>query len=135
MNREKVSDTHRTSNLLQKQPSGGVHMKKSSENMQQIYRRTLMPKYDFNATLFKSHFGIFVLLLHIFRTSFLKKTPGGLLLLLTVICTCKKDNVGNLYTEMLFRFQWQIGNLSKELGLGPLFFPISPLRLTLIRYR
>ena len=91
MNREKVSDTHRTSNLLQKQSSGGVHMKKSSENMQQIYRRTLMPKYDFNATLFKSHFGICVLLLHIFRTSFLKKTPGGLLLLLTVICTCKKE--------------------------------------------
>ena len=31
-----------------KQPSRGVLRKKYSENMQQIYRRTLMPKYDFN---------------------------------------------------------------------------------------
>ena len=29
-------------------PSGGVLSKKCSENMQQIYRRTLMPKCDFN---------------------------------------------------------------------------------------
>ena len=46
-----------------------------------------MPKCDFNnfakATLLKSHFGMVcspVDLLHIFRTSFLKNTSGGLLL-------------------------------------------------------
>ena len=33
---------------IQKQPSGGVPEKKCSENMQQIYRSTHMPKYDFN---------------------------------------------------------------------------------------
>ena len=32
----------------QKQPSRGVLGKRCSENMQQIYRRTPMPKYDFN---------------------------------------------------------------------------------------
>ena len=32
----------------QKQPSRGVLRKRCSENMQQIYRRTPMPKYDFN---------------------------------------------------------------------------------------
>ena len=32
----------------QKQPSGGVLKKRCSENMQQIYRRTPMPKCDFN---------------------------------------------------------------------------------------
>ena len=34
--------------LLQKQPPRGVFRKKYSENMQQIYRRTHMPKCDFN---------------------------------------------------------------------------------------
>ena len=32
----------------QKQPSRGVPKKRFSENMQQIYRRTSMPKCDFN---------------------------------------------------------------------------------------
>ena len=32
----------------QKQPPRGVPRKRCSENMQQIYRRTLMPKCDFN---------------------------------------------------------------------------------------
>ena len=33
---------------FQKQPPSGVLIKRCSENTQQIYRRTLMPKYDFN---------------------------------------------------------------------------------------
>ena len=33
---------------LQKQPPRGVLRKRCSENMQQIYRRTPMPKCDFN---------------------------------------------------------------------------------------
>ena len=33
---------------LQKQPPGGVLKRRCSENMQLIYRRTPMPKYDFN---------------------------------------------------------------------------------------
>ena len=32
----------------QKQPSRGVPLKKCSENMQQIYRKTPMPKCNFN---------------------------------------------------------------------------------------
>ena len=34
--------------ILQKQPSKGVFNKMCSENIQQIYRRTPMPKRDFN---------------------------------------------------------------------------------------
>ena len=34
--------------LTQKEPSRGVLRKRCSENMQQIYRRTRMPKCDFN---------------------------------------------------------------------------------------
>ena len=33
---------------IQKQPPGGVLSKRCSENMQQLYRRTPMPKCDFN---------------------------------------------------------------------------------------
>ena len=33
--------------LFQKQPCSGVLRKRCSENLQQIYRRTPMPKYDF----------------------------------------------------------------------------------------
>ena len=35
-------------NILQKQPSIGFFKKSCSENMQQIYRRTPIPKCDFN---------------------------------------------------------------------------------------
>ena len=34
--------------IIEKQPSRGVLMKRCSENVQQIYRRTPMPKCDFN---------------------------------------------------------------------------------------
>ena len=37
-----------TKNNEQKQPSRGVLKKKCSENMHQIYRRTPMPRRDFN---------------------------------------------------------------------------------------
>ena len=40
---------------LQKQPSRGVPRKKCSENVQQIYRRTLMPKCDFNKVAKQLH--------------------------------------------------------------------------------
>ena len=36
------------SSNIQKQPSRGVLMKKCSENMQKIYRKVPMSKWDFN---------------------------------------------------------------------------------------
>ena len=54
--------------------------KNYSEYMQQIYRRTPMPKCDFNFIEITLWYGFFpVNLLHIFRTSFYKKTYVGLL--------------------------------------------------------
>ena len=50
---------------IQKQPPRCVLKKRCSENMQQTYRGTPMPKCDFNkvaATLLKLHFGMGVLL-------------------------------------------------------------------------
>ena len=73
-------------NSVQKQPSRRVLRKRCFENMQQIYRRTPMPKCDFNK--FASNFIEIALrhgcspvnLLHIFKTPFLKNTSGRLLL-------------------------------------------------------
>ena len=71
---------------FQKQPSWGVYRKRCSENMQQIYRRTVILKYDFNKVA--SNFIEIALqygcspinLLHIFRTPFPKNTSWWLLL-------------------------------------------------------
>ena len=66
----------------QKQLPRGVPRKKCSENVQQIYRRTPMPKCDFNIValqLYWNHTSAWVLpvnLLHIFRKPFLKYTSG-----------------------------------------------------------
>ena len=63
---------------------GGVLRKRSSENMQQIYRRTPMPKCDFNKVALR-HGHSPVNLLHIFRTPFLKNTSGRLLLQVGIV--------------------------------------------------
>ena len=69
-------------NSIQKQPSGGVLRKRCSENIHQIYRRTTMPKCDFNkvAEITSQHGCSPVNLLHIVRIPFHKNTSGWLLL-------------------------------------------------------
>ena len=42
------SEENHFNSKIQKQPSIGVLIKRCSENMQQLYRRTLMPKCNFN---------------------------------------------------------------------------------------
>ena len=76
---------------LQKQPFRGVPRKGCSENMQQIYMRTPMPKCDFSKVAKKLieielRHGCFpVNLLHIFGTLFPKDTFGGMLLKLKTL--------------------------------------------------
>ena len=71
---------------LQKQPSRGVPRKRCSLNMQQFYRRTPMPKCDFNKVALQLYWNRTsawrspVNLLQIFRTSFPRNTSGRLLL-------------------------------------------------------
>ena len=74
---------------MQKQPSRGVPMKRCSENMQQIYRRTPLAKCDFDKVA-KELYWITLQhgcspanFLHIFRTAFPENTSGGLLLLVS----------------------------------------------------
>ena len=74
--------------MEQKQPSRVLLKKKCSENMHQIYRRTPMPKCDFNKVALLSNFIEIALrhgcspvnLLRIFRIPFLRNTSGRLLL-------------------------------------------------------
>ena len=83
---------YRPQQHLQKQLSRSVLIKTCSENMQQIYRRTPIPKCDFNEVTFSikllCNFIEITLryecspvnLLHIFATSFYQNTSGELLL-------------------------------------------------------
>ena len=71
----------------QKQSSIGVLISRCSENMQQIYRGTTMPKCDFNKFSLQLYLKMTfrhehspVNLLRIFRTPFHKNTYGGLCL-------------------------------------------------------
>ena len=67
--------------IVKKQSSTGVLRKRCSENMQQIYRKTPMPKFHFNSNFIemKLVYGCSpVNLLHIFKTPFAKNTYGGL---------------------------------------------------------
>ena len=67
----------------QKQPSRGVLNERCSENMQQIYSRTPMPKCAFNkvaSQISLRHGCSPINLLHIFRTLSYNKTSGWLLL-------------------------------------------------------
>ena len=77
---------------LQKQPFRGVLSKRYSENMQQTYRRTPMPKCDFNKAalqLYLNHTSTWVFSCKFaayFRTLFTNSTSGWLFLyLLTVV--------------------------------------------------
>ena len=77
---------------FQKQPSRGVPRKRSPENMQKIYRRTTMLKFDFNKVAKQLYWNRTsawlspVNLLHIFRTPFPENTSERLLLKLLKIC-------------------------------------------------
>ena len=79
---------------IQKQPPRDVR-KRCSENMPQIYRRTPMPKYDFNKVasnfieIALQHGCSPVSLRHIFRTPFTKNTSELLLLL----CIIRINNI------------------------------------------
>ena len=65
---------------LKKQPSIGVIRKRCSEYIHQIYRRTPMPKCDFNKAAKQwvfEHGCLPVNLIYIFRTSFDKAPMEG----------------------------------------------------------
>ena len=70
----------------QKQTPRGFLRKRCSENMQQSYRRTPMPKCDFNKVVLQLYWNCTsswcspVNLQHIFRTPFPNNTSGQLLL-------------------------------------------------------
>ena len=81
--------------MEQRQPSKGVLIKRCSENMQQVYWKTSMPKFDFSKIALNFikitlwHGCSPVNLLLNFRTTFLKGTSGGLLLKESAVLSSK----------------------------------------------
>ena len=89
---ERLKTYFNFSRFIQKQPSTGAFIKKCPENMQQIYRRTPMPKGDFQKVVLQiywNHTSAWMFscnLLHIFRTPLYKNTFWGKLLSLQKVC-------------------------------------------------
>ena len=81
--------------LIQKHPSREFLQKKCSENTLQIYRRTPMPKCDFNKVakqLYWNHTLALVLSCNVSRTLFYMNTSEGLLpLILFITSRCLKS--------------------------------------------
>ena len=88
--------------ILQKQPFRGVLRKRCSENMQPIYRRSPMPKWDFNKVVLLKLFYNFieitprygclpVNLLRILRTPFYKNTYGAMQRMPSVFISQKQN--------------------------------------------
>ena len=71
-------------NVMQKQLSRGYLRKRCSGKIQQIYRRTPIPKFDFNKVALN--------LLNIFRVPFPKNTPGWLFLVTQFQISSKKES-------------------------------------------
>ena len=65
---------------VQKQPFKGVLRKRCSENVQQIYRGTPLPMYDFNNVAKQLYWNRIEIASHTFRTSFPNNTSGAILL-------------------------------------------------------
>ena len=90
---------------VQKQPPRGVPRKRCSENMQQIYRRTPMPKCDFNKVALQCY----VLLLNrysftffLYQKRFQENCPRGklpLALILTLILNQTLTLTGGQFSE------------------------------------
>ena len=98
--------------LFQKQPSRGILKNRCSENIQQIYRRTPMPKCYFNKVAMER----FVIIVNGFGTGTaserLRSTSGRLLLLflienyLEISMTYLYDGEDNKLNFQVLRFPW-----------------------------
>ena len=83
-----------------------------SENLQQIYRRTPMPKCDFNTL---QHECSPVNLLHIFRTLFFKNTSAWLLLLIQCILQQLRQKQEKTVKFLSLQLSYDDRDLSKSL--------------------
>ena len=91
---------------IQKQHFRCVFMKRSSKNMQQIYRRTPMQKWKLICNFIEVslwHGCSPVNWLHIFRTPFPKNTYGGLLVPIIELYSLNATRKESIRTNVIFR--------------------------------
>ena len=101
---------------FQRQPPRGVPRKMYSENMQQIYRRTPMPKLQSNFIEITFRHGCSpVDLQHIFRTPFPRNTSRWLLLTFWKVLFRRKDAALDKISKFcqIFHF-WPMSKLSLD---------------------
>ena len=107
--------------VMQKQPPRGVLSKRFSENMQQIYRRTIMPKSNFN----KVGMGVLLYICCIFSEHLLLRTAlGGCFwwYLYYVVIYIFRDNI--LEHTFYFEYRWLISLWWETLVVDGLMTPI-----------
>ena len=103
----------------QKQPPRVVLRRRCSENMQQIYRRTPMPKCDLLCNFIEitlRHGCSPVNLLYIFRTPFLKIASGRLLLKVQSSALWKMPSVGVCHNPVALNVSLICEKCSKTLN-------------------
>ena len=125
--------------FFQKLPSRDVLMKRCSENMEKIYRRTSIPKCDFNKVALLCNFIEIALwyvcspvnLLHIFRIPFPKNTFGRLLLFFRVQNHCILTFSTDYRHAKVYRFvqPWKQSNDLLKHGEKAQKFTISLLKI------
>ena len=117
----------------QKQPSGGVFKKICSENMQEIYRGTPMPKYDFNKVALQAycnHASTWLFLCKFaayFYNTLPKKSLGGCFWNILL----RDLSLKKVCSALLFKFQWDIVKFLEESSLGPALTSMSLLEISL----
>ena len=129
--------------MIQKQSSRGVLMNRCSKKVQQIYRRTPMPKCDFSKVVSNfteialQHGCIPVNLPHISRTPFSRNTSGRLLLMII----SGNEKRSNSSIRIVFILVWcqtcdlcseRAHNISQFIKIGAVFFVASHGKFTQI---
>ena len=116
---------------MQKLPSRGVLQKKCSENMQQIYRRTPMPKCSFNTAavqLFWNHTSGWVFSCKFtayFRTPLTRKTSERLLLNTPQVKDSEKEKD---YAKLIF---WKVSEFVFCISIWFMWYVLESLRETI----
>ena len=124
-----VSDFTKSSRktIFSKQPFRGVFIKRCSENMQQVYRRTPMPKCDFNKVAKQPYWNHTSAWVFCKLAAYFQKTSEGHLLIFS--CSNSRKSFSSLLSG---QFLTQSNKEPKKLNLEIFHFLSSLLSFLLV---